>query len=136
MTPERLAKIHAACFTRPRPWGAQEFRNLLASDTVFLCVENHGFALGRVAGPEVELLTLAVDPDQRRGGIATGLMQDFIGQAKDKGASEAFLEVADDNTAAIALYRRFGFLEAGLRKDYYANAHGIHVSALVMKKLL
>ncbi len=136
MTPERLAAIHAACFTQLRPWGAYEFRNLLTSDTVFLCACDHGFALGRIAGPEVELLTLAVKPDQRRRGIATGLMQDFIGQAKNKDASEAFLEVAQDNDAAIALYRRFGFVEVGSRKDYYANARGARVTALVMAKAL
>jgi [ribosomal protein S18]-alanine N-acetyltransferase len=136
MTPERLAEIHAACFVRPRPWGAQEFRDLLASDTVFSCKDTHGFALGRIAGPEVELLTLAVDPDHRRRGIAAGLMQDFIIQAKNKGASDVFLEVAEDNEAAIALYRRFDFVEAGFRKDYYADAGGTHVSALVMTKAL
>jgi ribosomal-protein-alanine N-acetyltransferase len=136
MTSERLAEIHAACFVRPRPWGAQEFRDLLASDTVFTSEDTHGFALGRVAGPEVELLTLAVDPDHRRRGIAARLMQDFIDQAKNKGASDAFLEVAKDNDAAIALYRHFGFVKAGFRKDYYADAGGTHVTALVMTKAL
>ena len=136
MTPKRLAEIHAACFTRPRPWGAQEFRYLLASDTVFSCEDTNGFALGRIAGPEVELLTLAVDPDHRRRGIAARLMQDFISRGKGKGVSDVFLEVAEDNAAAIALYRRFDFVEAGFRKDYYADASHTLVSALVMKKAL
>jgi ribosomal-protein-alanine N-acetyltransferase len=136
MTPKRLAEIHAACFTQPRPWGAQEFRDLLASNTVFSCEDTNGFALGRIAGPEVELLTLAVDPDHRRRGIAARLMQDFIIRAKGKGVSDVFLEVAEDNAAAIALYRHFDFVEAGFRKDYYADAIHTHVSALVMTKAL
>ncbi|MFK5997087.1 MAG: GNAT family N-acetyltransferase [Rhodobacterales bacterium] len=136
MMPEAMTAIHAASFQRPRPWGVREFRDLLASDTVFLSAHDHGFALGRIAGPEVELLTLAVAPDQRRRGIAAGLMQDFIGQAKAKGASEAFLEVAEDNHAAIALYRRFDFRKAGHRKDYYADMRGGRVSALVMTRQL
>ncbi len=136
MTPERLAEIHAMCFVLPRPWNTQEFGDLLTSNTVFSCEDTHGFALGRIAGPEVELLTLAVDPDHRRRGIAARLMQDFIDRAKNKGASEAFLEVAEDNDAAVALYHRFNFIKAGFRKNYYADASGTHVSALVMTKTL
>jgi len=136
MTPERMARIHAKCFTRPRPWEVQEFTDLLDSDRIFYCETTQGFALGRIAGPEVELLTIAVDPAFRRQGQALALMRDFELQAKANGASDAFLEVAEDNAAAIALYQRFGFIQAGLRKDYYAGPKQARVSAIVMVKKL
>ncbi len=136
MTPEHMAQIHAQCFDQPRPWSMQEFTDLLASDTVYQCAGEHGFALGRIAGPEVELLTIAVTPEHRRQGVAQALMADFEAQAKARGAAEAFLEVAADNDAASALYQRFGFTQAGYRKDYYAGPKGIRICALVMTKVL
>ncbi len=136
MTPKQMAAIHGKCFTHPRPWSAQEFTDLLASDTVFMCKAAQGFALGRVAGPEVELLTIAVDPAYHRLGMARDLMNAFEECAVKKSTKEAFLEVAEDNTAAIALYKAFGFTQAGLRKDYYTSSTSVRISALVMTKSL
>jgi len=136
MKVEELAALHAKCFTTPRPWSAQEFKDLLDSDACFLCRTQHGFALGRAAGPEVELLTIAVDPEHRRKGIAHKLMQDFETQAKAQNAQDVFLEVAQGNEAAIALYQSFGFTEKGMRKNYYASPKGPRVTALVMGKTL
>ncbi|MBE9475674.1 MAG: GNAT family N-acetyltransferase [Proteobacteria bacterium] len=92
--------------------------------------------MGRVAGPEVELLTIAVDPDYRRQGLAHDLMRDFEQMAKENGARDAFLEVAENNIAAIGLYQRRGFTQTGLRKDYYASLKGPRISAIVMNKPL
>jgi ribosomal-protein-alanine N-acetyltransferase len=131
-----MAQIHAQCFKQPRPWNTQEFADLLASDSVYLCASPHGFALGRVAGPEVELLTIAVDPEYRRQGLAQELMSDFEKHAKSKGARDAFLEVSEVNEAAIGLYQRSGYTQAGLRKDYYAGPRGARICALVMTKTL
>ena len=131
-----MAQIHAQCFDQPRPWSVQEFIDLLDSNTIYQCTGEQGFALGRVAGPEVELLTIAVAPEHRRQGVAQALMVDFKAQAKARGAAEAFLEVAAGNDAAIKLYQRFGFTQAGYRKDYYAGPKGIRISALVMTKIL
>ncbi len=135
MTPERCAQIHAACFTMPRPWSATEFAALFASKGVFLCSVKQGFALGRIAGPEAELLTLAVHPDIQRQGFARHLMMDFEETARISSVTDLFLEVAANNSAAIALYASVGFNRAGQRKDYYHSPHGPRVSALVFRKL-
>lgn len=134
MTPEELAALHARCFTTPRPWSAKEFESLLGSKGVFLCTSPGGFLMGRAAGPEAELLTLAVDPDKRRQGIASTLVAAFESTARQQGAVDLFLEVAADNAAAIALYQAHGFKKAGIRKDYYAAPNGQHVEAFVLKK--
>jgi ribosomal-protein-alanine N-acetyltransferase len=134
MTPAQLAEIHAACFTAPRPWTAPEFQDLLNQRGVFLCEAPGGFLIGREAGGEAELLTLAVHPDAQRQGLGARLVMDFMAEAKAKGADHLFLEVAETNVAAIALYRKTGFTEAGYRRDYYNGAKGQKIGALVLHR--
>lgn len=127
--PARLAATHAACFTVPRPWGAPEFADLLAARGAFLLGTADAFLLGRSLAGEAELLTLAVMPPLRRRGIARDLLSGFARSAIETGAEEAFLEVASDNVAARTLYRRTGWVEAGLRRRYYGPA----TDAIVMR---
>lgn len=132
--PEALAALHAACFTVPRPWGADEFAGLLARPDTFLLQEPAGFLLGRALAGEAELLTLAVAPDRRRNGTGRQLVGGFLAEAAARGAEAAFLEVAEDNLAAIALYDHSGFIRAGRRRGYYAHPDGRRVDALVMTR--
>jgi ribosomal-protein-alanine N-acetyltransferase len=136
MTPERLAELHANSFTTPRPWSTDEFRGLLAQDNIHLIPHDHGFALISIAGPEAELLTLAVDPDQRRQGIARGLMMQMEKFCMAHKVEEIFLEVVEGNTPARALYVVHDFTVKGARKDYYNGPKGTKISAVVMAKTL
>jgi ribosomal-protein-alanine N-acetyltransferase len=136
MTPEQLAEIHAASFTQPRPWSASEFSNLIASDRTHLSTSANGFALIQTAGPEAELLTIAVHPNARRNGEGSQLLGKALASGKSAECEEIFLEVVDTNTAAIALYRAAGFTERGVRKDYYNGPNGAKSSALIMHKPL
>jgi|TARA_B100001964_G_C14071093_1_gene525917 ribosomal-protein-alanine N-acetyltransferase len=56
----------------------------------------------------------------------------FAGQAQDLGAGELFLEVAEDNGAALALYAGAGFVQVGRRQGYYQGAGGAR-AALVLR---
>lgn len=136
MTPQQLSDIHAASFTHPRPWSADEFSDLLQSPNSILCHQAGGFALGRIAGDEMELLTIATAPEYRRRGIASQLMQKLEAAALGKSVTTVFLEVAQGNPHAIALYHRCGFAQVGLRKNYYTSPSGQSVSAIVMSKTL
>ena len=136
MTPEKMATLHQACFTVPRPWSAAEIADLLTSPYVFTCSESAGFAMGRAVAGEVELLTLAVDPAMRRQGMGTRLVRAFLGIATDRGAARAFLEVMPGNTAAVSLYLQAGFRVGGQRKGYYHPAEGPALDALVMDRAL
>ncbi len=135
MTPDALAALHAACFTRPRPWTAAEFASLLASPFTFLVAQGGGFALGRAVAGEAELMTIAVPPVARRQGQGRALLTAFLAEALVRGADSAFLEVAADNRPAIGLYRAGGFAETGRRRGYYADAAG-GVDALIMARAL
>jgi [ribosomal protein S18]-alanine N-acetyltransferase len=55
-------------------------------------------------------------------------------EATRRGAARLFLEVAEDNTAARALYAQTGFVEAGRRVGYYARTDGSTADALVLAR--
>ncbi|MBP7002097.1 GNAT family N-acetyltransferase [Amaricoccus sp.] len=137
MTPEALAALHARCFdVAPPPWSAAAFAGLLAEPACFLLARPLGFALGRAAAGEAELLTIAVAPEARGRGEGAGLLAGFEAEAARRGAAEAFLEVAEDNAAARALYARAGFAEAGRRPGYYRRARAPAIAALTLCKRL
>jgi ribosomal-protein-alanine N-acetyltransferase len=124
MTPGAMAALHARCFTAPPPWTEQAFADLLDSRLVFHRALKGGFVLGRVVADEAELLTVAVAPELRRRGVGRALVTAFAADASARGATIAHLEVAEGNSAAIALYRGLGFAESGRRRGYYGPAGG------------
>ena len=134
MTPEAMAALHARAFADQRPWTADEFADLLGSPHTVLVSEPMGFLLGRVLAGEAEVLTLAVDPAARRQGRARRLLARFVAEAMAKGAMQAFLDVAEDNASARALYTQAGFRAAGRRRGYFARADGAAVDAIVMSR--
>lgn len=136
MTPADLARLHALAFVVPRPWSAAEFADLTARADTFLVGADDGFLLGRVIADEAELLTLAVAPAARRRGIGAALVGAFLERSAARGATTAFLEVAADNAAAIALYSAAGFARTGLRKGYFHHPDGRRIDALIMARAL
>jgi ribosomal-protein-alanine N-acetyltransferase len=138
VTPKDLAALHAAAFSDLRAWSAAEFGRLLTDRHVFLCAAPDalsGFALGRAAAGEAELLTLAVAPAHRRAGLGRSLLAAFEREAVARGAAEALMEVAVDNVAAIALYTQAGYGERGRRPDYYPRSGG-RADALILGRTL
>ncbi|MDR0808186.1 MAG: GNAT family N-acetyltransferase [Gemmobacter sp.] len=134
MTPAEMAALHLRCFTTPRPWSAAEFATLAADPLCFTLATPLGLLVGRAAAGEAELLTLAVVPEARRAGEGRRLLAAFLDAATTRAASTAFLEVAVDNTAAIALYTAGGFAVTGRRPRYYRHPDGTPLDALVMAR--
>jgi len=78
-----------------------------------------GFLVTRETGlGEHEILNLAVDPSQRRRGIARALLFRVLA----KGSGTWYLEVRESNSAAINLYKSAGFKPAGRRPNYYGDS--------------
>ena len=120
-----MAALHATAFEGAARWSAQSFRDMLRDPATLLLQRPGGFLLGRVAGGEAELLTVVVDVDARRRGVGGELLAAFVADARARGASEAFLEVAEDNRAARALYARGGWAPVGRRPGYYGGGDAL-----------
>ncbi len=129
-----MAEIHAEAFDGPHdaPWSARAIAGLLQQPGVFSVAGRDGFILMRAVADEAEILTLAVRPAARRAGEGLRLVRMGLEGAAELGATRVFLEVAEDNVAARALYARAGFAEAGRRRGYYAGADGGRRDALLL----
>ncbi|MEN5362198.1 ribosomal protein S18-alanine N-acetyltransferase [Brevundimonas intermedia] len=132
--PAALAAFHAQAFAAP--WSAREFADLMSQPGVVAIAESDGFVLIRIVLDEAEILTLAVLPKARRLGLGRRLVEEAAIAATQAGAARLFLEVAEDNAPARALYDRAGFSQIGRRKAYYAAADGSRTDAVVMSRNL
>jgi ribosomal-protein-alanine N-acetyltransferase len=138
--PERadeIAALHAKLFDPP--WDREAIRSLLEhpAATSLVAVAGTpkaviGFVIGQLAADEAEILSIGVSPVWQRAGVAAGLLEGLARAARRGDAKRIFLEVAEDNVAALALYRKLGFQEVGRRKRYYARRDGEPVDALTM----
>ena len=127
-----MAFIHKAAFQVPRPWSEGEIADLLAQPLCFVLTEAEGFLIGRVVAGEAELLTVAVWPVAQGRGVGQRLVQGFLAESAARDADTAFLEVAESNLAARAVYARAGFHQTGRRQGYYHLPTGGAVDALVL----
>jgi ribosomal-protein-alanine N-acetyltransferase len=115
-----LAAIHATAFAPEQAWPERTMRTLVTLPGVMaLLAEEEGLLLLRQAADEAEVLTLAVRPEARRRGVAMALMETGLVLLSAGGARRMLLEVAAENTAALALYTGLGFTRAGERRDYF-----------------
>ncbi len=132
MTPEALATLHAAAFNATRAWSAKEFADLLAHDGTTVMGDSDCFVLMRRVLDEAEILTLATHPSKRRQGLACKALAASADWAKTQGVTKIFLEVAEDNRAAIGLYTTSGYTQIGRRPGYYLPKDGAPIAALIL----
>ncbi|MBO5696233.1 MAG: ribosomal protein S18-alanine N-acetyltransferase [Alphaproteobacteria bacterium] len=122
-----LENLHKLCFPH-KPWTAQDFADLKKSGCDIIASQN-GFIVYRVVCDEAEIITIGVNPDARRTGIANAMLGIVFGDLKKRGVKHIFLEVAVDNKPAIALYEQNGFVRVGVRPKYYDG-----IDAIMMEK--
>ena len=134
MTPFEMAKLHLLSGSLTRPWSESEYKILLSTDTIrFFYVEN-GFLVGRLIGPDAEILNVIIHPKYRRLGKARYLIDKFEKEAKEEGSSKCFLEVAESNSRANKLYQSLNYLSVGKRKNYYEFVDGRKDNASILTK--
>jgi [ribosomal protein S18]-alanine N-acetyltransferase len=92
-----------------------------------------GFISSRVVLDEAEILTIAVKDGMRKKGIGKELLNFHIVNLNYRGVKSIYLEVAENNTPAVNLYKGIGFSQIGVRKSYYRGIDGNRTSALTMK---
>ena len=136
---EPCAKLHAAAFFHG--WPAPEFAAFL-NDTgrtpgYIACDKKReiaGFAMLRIADDEAELLTIVVNDKWRNKGVGAAILRATLDDLTMSPVERYFLEVEENNSSAIVLYKRFGFIEVGSRKGYYKTSDGKSTTALVMRR--
>ncbi|MGH7123002.1 MAG: GNAT family N-acetyltransferase [Stellaceae bacterium] len=144
VTPEtldRAAALHALCFPG-ESWSRADFAGILqiagasgwwAIDPADPTREPQGFLFDMLLGTAGEIVTLGVAPTVRRRGAASALLEDLLNRARALGVASLTLEVAEDNTAAFALYRGRGFEQIGRRRNYYRRADASLVDARLLR---
>ncbi len=114
-------------------WSEKEFTELLKNpDSVakgaFYGGELVGYFFGIDIQGDLDIITLATSKRFRQLGIATLLLNTVLKNVR----GEAFLEVDLRNDAALAFYRKAGFIEGRIRKAYYQNKYDALCMSLVV----
>lgn len=120
-----LEALHAASF--PQGWDAEFIANLLQNPAtegrLALGPDDtpQGFILTSRVVDEAEILTIAVHPDARRKGLGGMMLARISEELGSLGIAQLFLDVAESNAPARALYDAAGFTPTGRRRAYYAD---------------
>jgi ribosomal-protein-alanine N-acetyltransferase len=128
-----VLKIEAQVY--PRPWSLPLFMselNLRNSRAYYVARVGGnvvGYAGLMLLGEDAHVTTIAVDPAWHRHKIGSRLLLNLARESAARGAAHLTLEVRVSNSAAQAMYRKFGFRPAGVRKNYYIETNE---DALVM----
>ena len=127
-----VAQIEKECFSLP--WSEASFEDSLArEDTVFLVCEDQevvGYIGMYLSFEEGEITNVAVTPSYRQRGCGNLLIQAIKEEAKARAAESVILEVRVSNVPAISLYKKHGFEEIGIRKNFYEHPSE---DAIIMK---
>lgn len=122
--------LHIEERTSSTPWSLGLFLSECRRDErLYLVARDAEDAAGAVVGfagmlfvvDEGHITTIAVDPDRQGGRIGTRLLLELLRGAIAQGVVAITLEVRASNEVALALYRRFGFAPAGVRREYYSH---------------
>ena len=130
----QVAALEKICFSDP--WSensvASELKNPLSC---WLVAEEDGEVAGYVGSQTVmdesDMMNVAVHPDYRRKGVAEKLVMELVEALKKRDSRCLTLEVRTSNEPARALYEKLGFVQVGLRKNYYRNPRE---DALILRK--
>ena len=122
----------------PQPWTPGLFLHELKvpfSRTTLLRACNGtratlGYICRWLVGDEVHVLNIAVHPEYRGQGLGRRLVESVIAEADQAGARLVTLEVRRENAEARGLYRKLGFVDAGVRRNYYGRGE----DAIIMSR--
>ena len=127
MTAEHLDGVEAlekSCFSHP--WSRQSLeRELENEQSLFYAAVEDGQVIGYIGMSfvldEGYIYNVAVDGNHRKNGVGSALIRTLVTHCKKEGFAFLTLEVRESNAAARSLYRHFGFIKVGERKNYYSE---------------
>lgn len=128
----QVLKIEAQVY--PKPWTLGLFLSELALKTrIYLVAKSGhevvGYAGLMLTGGDGHVTTIAVDPAWQRNHVGARMLLALSRAGIAADCTGLTLEVRMSNEPAQAMYRRFGYAPAGVRKNYYAE---VNEDALVM----
>ena len=120
---EQVAELERECFSTP--WSYSAFKSELKNEnSIYLIaeIESRIVAQGglHIIGDEGEIMNVSVNPNYRKQHIAFELLNILIEQGKARGILAFTLEVRKGNHSARGLYEKLGFLEEGVRPNFYS----------------
>ncbi len=119
-----IEKLEKLCFSVP--WTAEQIRSQLGDDNhdFLVALDGQSNVMGYIGLMSVldegYISNVAVSPTARGNGVAKALIAKLMQRAENRGLAFVTLEVRESNTAARKLYSGCGFVDVGLRKNYYA----------------
>ncbi len=121
----RCSWLEDSAFADPWPYDLLAYEFTHPRGFLLLATSNgepaSGYAAFRHGGGEAEMLRLAVNPGERRRGVARALVENGLQRLRQEKAQTCFLEVRKDNEGAIAFYQALGFTRVGRRRNYYRD---------------
>ena len=120
----QIAEIEKLCFNDP--WSENSIASELDNRLSLWLVAVDGDRVAGYVGSqsvlgETDMMNIAVHPDYRRRGIGEQLVTSLVAELKARGNHSLMLEVRVSNAPARQLYEKLGFIQVGLRKNYYRN---------------
>ena len=122
---DAISQIERLTFTMP--WSMDSFKTELKENEYarYFCLESEGRVIGYMGlwliFDEGHITNIAVLPDFQGLGWGGFLLRSVMAEMRMQGMARMTLEVRASNSPALALYRRYGFTVAGVRKKYYAD---------------
>ena len=118
-----VAEIERISFSDP--WSVESLELMLGEQAMGLVALEDGRLLGYVGMmcvlDEGQIINVATHPDARRRGVGRSLMIAIEQSAKERGIVFLSLEVRESNAAARSLYSSLGWVECGIRKNFYSK---------------
>lgn len=122
---ETIETLEQLCFSQP--WSYESiYQDIVENDrAVYIVAETEGQVIGYaglwIIVDEGHITNVAVSPDYRRNSVGNTIITALLQVTEDMGVKRHTLEVRKSNQAAINLYEKQGFTEAGERKGYYED---------------
>jgi len=120
--------LHIEKVSHAHPWSEGIFKDCLRvgyfCPTLKQGNDIVAYGVMSIAAEEAHIFNICVSEQFRKQGYGVQVMVYLLDLAKAKKAKSVFLEVRPSNNVAIQLYSKLGFIEVGIRKDYYPSKDG------------
>lgn len=121
---DKVTAIEASSFSIP--WSKDAFEGAILQDNYCIIVavsddesDILGYCCFYYVMDEAEIPTVCVRSDMRKMGVGTEMLQGLLKKAEELKLSSVYLEVRVSNEPAKGLYKKLGFEESGIRKNFY-----------------